>query len=351
MMRKIEQAYEQIVNDFIEKIEGMEILPGDALDSEIVTAEKYGVSRGTVRKAFAELGYRGFLMKTSRGKNHIVAPRAKQAAGAGRQRRIMLLVPSKKDFFIPIIDEVKRRCDLLGWTFALRHNGDESTEREAVSEIVEGGYDGALIMPYCPQTGMKVITFQRLIKAGVPFVLLCKPARNFLCNSVYVDDYIASIEISKRLRKRKCREIVHITDSSMNCIVRKDRMEGYYDAIAAAGQREAKIFDFRLPGIKKEFEYYLLQTNCKIGFNLYNNVLFPQIEGILDRCNKKYGTDYEAEAFYEEELLSKRDIALVYIPQERLVARALRILNAGFLEESGCLATHVVFSAHLRIPT
>ena len=343
-MKKIEQTYEQIVNDLIEKITGMEILPGDALDSENVTAEKYGVSRGTIRKAFADLESRGYLLQTSRGKNRIVASRAEQIAVANKQKKIMLLIPSKKDFFIPIIDEAARRCELLGWTMCLRHNSDERAEQDAIAEIVDGGYDGALIMPYCPQLGMNVMTFQRLAKEKIPFVLLCKPVRNFLCNAVYVDDYIASMDITKRLRKRRCREIVHITDSFMNCIVRRDRLEGYYDAIAAVGQKETKIFDFRVPGVKKEFEYYLLQTANKIGFNLYNNALFGQIKDVLDRCNKKYGIDYEAEGFYEEETPREWNISPVYIPQERIIARALSILSTCFFGENSDYVTHDVFN-------
>ncbi len=65
-------SYKMIRQQIIDDIERGIYEPGDTIPKQVEFAEKYGVSRGTIRKAFNELIQRGVLV-TTKGRGTIVA--------------------------------------------------------------------------------------------------------------------------------------------------------------------------------------------------------------------------------------------------------------------------------------
>jgi DNA-binding GntR family transcriptional regulator len=66
--------YRRIAEDLRRQIESGELEPGDVLPSEAMLVEGYGVARGTVRQAFADLS-RNNLIETRHGKGRLVLRR------------------------------------------------------------------------------------------------------------------------------------------------------------------------------------------------------------------------------------------------------------------------------------
>jgi len=68
----VDLLYRRVVNGILAGIEGGLHPPGSSLPSESVLAEQYGVSRGTVRQAFAALRAEGVVM-SRQGARRVVA--------------------------------------------------------------------------------------------------------------------------------------------------------------------------------------------------------------------------------------------------------------------------------------
>lgn len=350
-MNRIELVYEQILNIYTRKIESRELMAGDELDPELEISEKYAVARGTVRKAMAELEHMGYILPSRRGSRRVVADISGREAAerpAERARRIALLIPSQKEYLSSMAEEMAFRVCRIGWELEVFVNSSERTEWNIVSSLVERQFDGAAIMPHYPKTGLHVRAFSRLQAAGVPYVLLCKPARNLVCDAVYADDYVASYEMTRILWKERCREVVHVTDSDMNSVVRKDRLEGYYDGLNENRQKLPRIFDFRTQEGRDEFERYALAANYKFGVNFYSNILFEQAKGALERLGKKKGRDYEAIGFDEQNFEGEKGIDLVCVPKEALIRRTLDVLRERLQSGPRDYVRHEIFNVQFK---
>ena len=83
--RHRQPLYDQLVDILIEKIDH-EYQPGDLIPSERELAERYGLSRSTVRLAIQELEYLGRIVR-KQGRGTFVADRLAQATNLTQSYR------------------------------------------------------------------------------------------------------------------------------------------------------------------------------------------------------------------------------------------------------------------------
>lgn len=86
---------EQVIRNVMALIRERELPPDAEVPAENLLAERFGVSRGTVRSGLAVLAERGVLEK--RGRRMHVVPKPKGSGSSLMNRTIILLGPSDKD--------------------------------------------------------------------------------------------------------------------------------------------------------------------------------------------------------------------------------------------------------------
>lgn len=345
----LKQVYKQIVEDIIGRIESKEVVVGEMLESEIFLAKRYDVSRGTVRKAILDLEKAGYLQPSQRGKRRVVALGNREKIGV-KEKRVALFLPSDKEYFTTIKNEAFRLAKSCEWSLDLFYNYNENEEWRKITTLIDEGYDGAIIMPYFAKghdvQSLDIQSFNRLKKANIPFVLLCKPIKNFFCNAVYVDDYKASYDITKRLIYKKCNEIVHITADKFNVMVRDERMHGCISCCEKFKVTYVDTFSFDIQAYRTRFLEYVRSTDNKIGVNLYSDEYFPQVKKIFDECGKKHGVDYEAITFFEQNLSEKSGLDFVQVPKEQIVRSAVKVLYEQMFKEENTRINHVIYDIY-----
>lgn len=149
-----------------------------------------------------------------------------------RTKLIGILIPELNNIFCAeIITEVEDILRSHGYaTMVCDCRTDESREKEAVEFLKKRRVDGVIVMP----TGSKGKHFAKLIKAGIPVVLLDRKLDDVECDCVLVDNQQGTKEAVERLIQAGHRKIGMITGPE-NVFTAKERLLGYYEALKEAG--------------------------------------------------------------------------------------------------------------------
>lgn len=346
-------VYEQIVNYYVGKITSHELVAGETLESEQKTAERFEVSRGTVRKAFNYLRHMG-VITSCRGRKSVVAENALEAirgmdtAVSLSHKRICLMFINDGEYLGYIIRLVQDRVRMLGWVCDVMFNSDELSEQRCISEIIDKRYDGVICTPYRERGVFEIRHFLRLQREGIPFVVIGKTDSNLFCDAVYSDDYRASYRMTVNLIESKCSAIVHITDFKTDKMTRRERENGYVDAMRFYKKQELVLdcndggFGRRIAEVIKE------RRKGRLGFNVYSDVQVAELIPKLEKFHLKEKKDYKIICFREAFEINNSKFDTVDISRREIGLRALNILKDrienGYENSS---VTHVIFNIAL----
>lgn len=150
--RHRQPLYDQLVDILIEKIDH-EYQPGDLISSERELAERYGLSRSTVRLAIQELEYLGRIVR-KQGRGTFVADRLAQATNLTQS-----------------------------YSFTEQMKAMGRLPETTILEFCEMEADKTLSMQMGIRLGEKVLKLKRLRMAdGIPMMVECSylPARLFI---------------------------------------------------------------------------------------------------------------------------------------------------------------------------
>jgi len=346
-------VYEQIINYYKEKISNGELVAGDELDAENVTAELFEVSRGTVRKALGYLKENG-IITTERGKKSRVSSRARELLSgldiSLTHKRICLMFINNGSYLKPIIDVLKERIYLMGWSCDVMFNSDGNTEKKCIDAIIEHRYDGVICTPYREMGNFEIRNYFKLQKENIPFVLIGKSNEKLFCDAVFNDDYMGSYRITEELSKSKCNAIIHVTDKKMDKIVALERKNGYLDAMSFF-KREHTVLDSsegrftsQLVEIIKKNKY------LKMGFNVYSDIQAKKLVAVLEENGLKVGTDYKIICF--RELYNEKEdprFVTVAVSRKEIGYSALKMIKDRIDgEKNASSVTHILFNVNVR---
>lgn len=357
-MKEVFLVYEQIIKHYLERIKTKKLLPGDYLESEEKSAAMFSVSRGTVRKAYKYLESLG-VVHSIKGKGTRITEDAQDIIDeigeivVSQSKHVGLMVLESNEYLSEIVDAMKQNAKQFGWTIEVAFNGNEYLEKACIARLIEHRVDGVVIIPYRSREGFCLRNFLRLKEAKIPYVMIGRPPKTLSCDAVYADDYKASYRITKLLYKQRFTKEIYITDSSMDSVVKDDRLNGYLDAIKELKQRESYIFDVRDPGFVRKMNEFLANNCEKIGINVFSNELFRPIKKILDEHGAVKNRDYDIVGFYEQNFKGYSKYNIMQVPKVKIVRSALEILRqriegGGLIDEDNAYVTHKIFDADFK---
>ena len=135
-------AYQEIYEDFVDKIQTGELPVGTLLPSEMQVAQSYGVSRITSRRALQMLADGGYINRI-RGKGSIVTQRS------GARPMIGLVLPDFDNVFgLDLVRGVLAEAYKKGY-FVLVQSGyfTSSQACECLQRLIDAGVQGIIHMP------------------------------------------------------------------------------------------------------------------------------------------------------------------------------------------------------------
>ena len=210
-----------------------EFRPGDRLPSENVLAERYNVSRQTVRKALEGLEREGYLY-AKHGSGRFVSERMLHRK---QSRNIAVVMTYLSDYIFPkVISGIDEVLSENGYDLILKHtNNSRHGEIACLTELMEKDIDGIIIEPsksnmYCKHTEL----FEKLDQYEIPYVFIQGEYEAMAEKPhVLLDDEKGSFLLTQYLIELGHREIYGIfkSDDSQG----QKRHNGYARALAEAG--------------------------------------------------------------------------------------------------------------------
>lgn len=216
-MKKYVQLYEALRQQIIDGA----YAPGAQLPTEEALAQRYQVSRQTVRQALSLLR-QGQYIHSVRGSGSFVAPPARRSA----TRRIAVITTYFSEYIFPsILRGISACATEQGYTVELNStNNSISQERQILHRLMQGSLAGIIVegtKTRLPNPNAEI--YRSLAESGVPIVFINSiydGLKGSNIASVVVDDYQGGYQLTKMLMADGVQQI--------GCISKTDDKQGYF---------------------------------------------------------------------------------------------------------------------------
>lgn len=225
--------YHQIEEDIKRKILRGEISPGEKILSENKMADKYHVSRQTVRKALFNLEKDGFIYAIHGSGTYC----SDGSRSKYRSRNIAVVMTYLSDYIFPkVINGIDSVLSENDYSIILKHtNNSRGREVQCLEEILKKNIDGVIIEPsksnmFCRHKEL----YDRLDEYGIPYIFI-QGSYSIMEDKAHVllDDEEGEYLLTKYLIELGHREIIGVfkCDDSQG----QNRHKGFVKAFVEAG--------------------------------------------------------------------------------------------------------------------
>ena len=217
-------------------IESGELAPGTRLPSESELTHRFGVSRGTVRQALANLRQRGLVEAVAGRGSFVRAPLSRPDGPPGeRNRTVGVVVPSVARPYVPetlqgIEDELHHR----GWSMVVASSGSTSEQQAGrIQRIVSDGVAGLIVYPidYDPSPPL----FERLARQALPLVFIDRYIPGLGIDAVTPDNVGGAFSVVSHLAELGHRRIGFVSTNNLTTTSVFERYAGYQQALVTHG--------------------------------------------------------------------------------------------------------------------
>lgn len=221
--------YVQLVNHFRALIHSERLRPGSRLPSELDLAERYAISRGTVRQAMNVLVNEGLVERVA-GKGTFV--RGTDSAAAAL---IGVILPSVRDTLaIDILGGVEQTAKQHDYHVIFAQT-EEQPEQQAsdIRRMREQRVAGLILFPLTNLSHDPAV--EDVVNDGIPVVLVDRYFPGLATDVVAVDNLGGGYLATRHLIELGHRRIGFVAAASMHTTSIRDRFEGYRRALAEHG--------------------------------------------------------------------------------------------------------------------
>ncbi len=351
------RKHNQIEEDLKELIFSEDIRPGDKLPSENVLAERYKVSRQTVRKALSSLESEG-LIYAVHGSGTFCSERIIHQK---KSKNIAVVMTYLSDYIFPkVIIGIDRVLSEAGYSIILKStNNSRTMEVKCLEDLLQKDIDGIIVEPsksnlFCKHQNL----YDKFDEYGIPYLFI-QGGYSSMGDKVHVlmDDEKGGYLLTKYLIDSGHRHIVGIFKSDDH--QGQKRHNGYVRALQEAGiiyDPENVIWFYTED--RKIHPYNSIQGMCKEGRPIDGIVCYnDQIARHVIRALSEYGlsvprdisvTGYDNLKLYDDEF----QLTTIVHPQEKLgeiaAAKLLKMIRGEEVEKKTIISPEIVIGTSCR---
>lgn len=205
---------------------------GQRLANERTLAERFDVSRGTIRKAMKMLETERLIARQQGRGTFVADPTFGPAPGTTQTALLGAIVSEKVDYFAALLRSASSQATLRGYVMTTGANVVAEEEAQHVEVLLRSGVRGVLLTPRPFSTA----SYCRLREAKVQIVLVDTQIGGIDEDFVSVDDrrgtFLATMHLIK-LGHKRIAYLGHPYAYDVPC--GPDRLGGFVDACKAAG--------------------------------------------------------------------------------------------------------------------
>ncbi len=228
------KKYETIIADMKREIKEKNIQPHEMFFTDQSAMQRYGVSRITIRRAFAQLEHDGLIYRV-RGRGTMISP------NPGRRSRLFAFLGQSlvRNGIEPVL--IKGMEDFL-----LQHDSslilcnvedDPARAQQYIQRFAQMGIDGIFYTPMLTSPERNIEMMKLMKSRKIPFILVVRLVPGFdHAHYVIPDNYEGGRLVTQHLISLGHRRIVFFrsVDPTIG-ISNAERRRGYMAALAAAG--------------------------------------------------------------------------------------------------------------------
>lgn len=212
--------YQKLKEYIIETIKSMELKPGEKMYSENELAERFAISRHTVRQAIGDLVSEGWLYRVQ-GKGTFVDRKPDERTG--RTKTIGVVTTYLNDYIFPaIIRGIDGVLSVNGYNIILGCTYNQhDKERLCLENFANQHVDGLIIEPTksaLPNPNLDL--YREFTVSGIPILFIHGRYKDLECSYIVEDDVQAGYMATKHLS-----ELGH---SKIGGIFKMDDIQGHY---------------------------------------------------------------------------------------------------------------------------
>lgn len=217
------------------KIEASKYAPGEFIGTEVAFANKFSVSRPTVRKAVDQLIEEGTIERVA-GVGLVVAQLSSvKQDDKKREKSILIIIDIVKEdigLFSTLVMGAIDIANSLGYSYYIINQMDIEKRQQMLNKLDLRRYSGAVFKAFDNEYDKGVLNLFE--KNDLPFILVDNPLDGDIYNYVVADDYTGGFLIGKHLAELGHKKILFISvQNKANTL--KNRIAGFQDALKKAG--------------------------------------------------------------------------------------------------------------------
>lgn len=317
--------YQKLKEYIIDTIGSERLSPGDKIWSENQLAEKFMVSRHTVRQAIGELANEGWLYKVH-GKGTFVSNRIGREGN--QTKTIGVMTTYLNDYIFPsIILGIDGVLSKVGYNMVLGCTYNQhGKERVCLENFIRAGIDGLIVEPTksaLPNPNLDL--YIQISDSGIPLFFIHGCYQELDCPYVAVDDLRAGYLAAHHL--------IDLGHKSIGGIFKIDDIQGHYrfkgfqEAHHDAGLslNDSNILWFDTEDVRNKFVKFdggafdVLIKKCS-AIVCYNDQIALQVMDILREKGMDIPHNISLVSFDDSQLaiVSETKLTTVAHPQEKL---------------------------------
>ncbi len=247
MTRNIISSVSSLAGQIREHIRQKGYAVGQGLPTERVLAERYGVSRGTIRQALDILEQQRLVIR-HQGRGTFVADPVYTRLQSNQATLIGMLVYEREYYFERVIQAASTQAAQRGYALATGMNGTPELEGEHIKAFLKNNVQGVIMTPR--ESGSRE-TYDFLVEKNIPVVFMDNLLSRCQEDYVVVDNRLGTflaVEHLAGLGHSRIAYIGHNAPGDIPC--RAERRRGYLEGCREFGP--AVIEDWVIETDKQE---------------------------------------------------------------------------------------------------
>lgn len=356
MKQKQVPKYLQLKQEMMSWLHNGQLKPNERLPSENEIAERFAMSRQTVRQTFGELEKEGWLYRLQGKGTFVSPPKVRQLQD---MQTVGMMTTYISDYIFPhIVRGAEAALRARGYSLMLSStDNDKEKEKENLAMMIGQPLAGLIIEPTKSAQGNPNLNYYlSLFVHRIPFVMINERYPEIDCPCVKVDDEAGGFAAAEHLMKLGHRNIAGFfqTDDLQGA----NRLKGFvrahrqYDipllpdrvVVYATEQKAAKPFDAALAMLRR--------SDRPTAFVCYNDELAVKLLDAARQAGLAVPGDLSVVSFDDSTLATATEVKLTTIahPKTEMGVKAAELL-LGMIENnlSGGTPADVVYEPQLIV--
>lgn len=291
---------------------------GERLPNERDLAERFGISRGTLRQALKILEDER-LISRQQGRGTFIANVLHAAVPSDtRTALIAAIVYERESYFNPILNAASLQAASAGYVLTTGSNDTPETETQHLTAFLRSGVQGALMSPVAR---FSLPGYQRLREGGIHVVLIDTLLPGCEEDFVSVDNRIGTMLAVRHLIELGHRRIGYVTHNyPLDIPCRDDRLAGFFDSTRADALRIDHVIEADPEQYQASILAMLQSRNRPTGIVCFNDIWALRVASIARELGLRLPQDLSIVGFDDHSMARNYDIPITTIhPQFREV--------------------------------